>query len=65
MRGAEHLAILLAAVLSERYFLDLMRDLADENKVEKMAICLRVPPPILAMLKRNFSNDTPLLATKV
>ena len=56
---------MLAPVLTEKYFLDLMKDLADENKVDKMAICLKVPQPILSNLQRRFSNDTPLLATKV
>ena len=57
--------MLSAAVLTQAFFLDLMKDMADENKVEKMVICLKVPETIFISLKRDFHRDTSLLATKV
>ena len=40
-------------------------DVADDGKVEKMAIHLKVPETTLQSLKKQFQTDTPLLATKV
>lgn len=42
-----------------------MGDVVKENNVEKMAIFLKVPQHILSPLKRDYSHDVPLLATKV
>lgn len=42
-----------------------MRDVADDKKVEKIAIYLKVPRTTLLALKKESETDTPLLATKV
>lgn len=42
-----------------------MNDVADDAKVEKLAIRLSVPEAVLTQLKKEFGVDTPLLATKV
>ena len=55
----------MIAVLTEQFFLTLMNDVSDDNKVEKMAIHLNISQTTLASLKKEFHVDTPLLGTKV